>query len=147
MRPWIVLTTLFLVLPAHSDSIANYMNIANAIPKMEIKADSQSQAWARSARNVLTITSESIAETILQANALARKNGRPLFCPPDTFTLNATNMDAIIKQQYQSLQSQSSGGEKMSVSDIAWQGLIKQFPCSKSASAARIEHVAAILGH
>ena len=50
----------------HADTIKNYINIANNIPQMEIKADPQAQAWARSARQILNVTCESIQETILQ---------------------------------------------------------------------------------
>ena len=48
---------------------------------MEIKADEQSQAWARSARHVLNITNESIAETLIALNEQATKQGRQTgFC-------------------------------------------------------------------
>ena len=52
----------------HADTMGNYMSIAGNIPLMEIKADPQAQAWARSARNILILTSESIIESLNLAN-------------------------------------------------------------------------------
>ena len=78
MRRFIVL---FLVLSANvcADTIDHFMNIVNNIPQMEMKADPQSQAWARSARTVLILTSESIAETLVLSNESAKQQGTPLF--------------------------------------------------------------------
>ena len=62
MRSLTFLFILLLSCYAKADTIDNYMNIANNIPQMEMKADPQAQAWARSARHVLDVTSESIGK-------------------------------------------------------------------------------------
>jgi len=141
---------LFLVLTVicnsvYADTINNYMNIANNIPKMEIKADPQAQAWARSARHVITITCESIAETIIQANELAKSSGTPLFCLPAGAQLNSLVLNNIIQQTYNELSSQQNDKDKLTVSEIAWLGVKKQFPCKPTGTAARkIMHVTGI---
>lgn len=118
----------------HADTIDNYMNIANNIPQMEIKADPQAQAWARSARHVITITCESIAETINQANETAQSQGKPIFCLPQGTQLNSVMLNELIQQTYKELSSQQSDKDKMTVSQIAWLGLSKQFPCKQNES-------------
>src|SRR3990167_7267684 len=86
-----------------ADAIGRYMNIANNIPKMEMKADLDAQAWARSARNILTLTSETVAESLTLANTTATQHGSPLFCLPAQTQLNAADMDALIQQTYRTL--------------------------------------------
>lgn len=83
MRTYLFLMLSILSFLVKADTIDHYINISNNIPQMEMKADAQSQAWARSARNVLIITAESIAETLTQANDLAKSQGRQLFCLPE----------------------------------------------------------------
>src|SRR5436189_129249 len=61
---FLLISLIFICNQLHADTIDNYMSIATNIPQMELKADPQAQAWARSARHVLTITCESIAETL-----------------------------------------------------------------------------------
>ncbi len=117
---------------AQADTIDHYMNIASQIPKMEMKADPQAQTWARSARNVLIITSETIAETLMQANELAKKQGKPLFCLPTDAAFNAVIMDNLIQQTYNQLSSQQSDKDKMTVSQVAWLGVSQRFPCQDS---------------
>lgn len=108
-----------------ADTINNYMNIANNIPQMEMKADPQAQAWARSARHVLTITSESIAETLIQANEAAKTQGKPIFCLPQGVQLNSFVMNELIQQTYKEISSQQSDKDKMTVSQVALLGLSK----------------------
>ena len=115
---------------AQSDTIDHYMNISNNIPQMEMKADPQAQAWARSARNVLIITNESIAETLLQANELAKsQGGAALFCLPPGTTLDAATLNNLIQQTYNGISSQQSDKNKMTVSQIAWLGVTKTYSC------------------
>lgn len=114
----------------YADTIDNYMNITNNIPQMEIKADPQAQAWARSARHVITITCESIAETLIQANEVAKNQGKPIFCLPPTAQLNPINLNDLIQQTYKELSSQQSDKNKMTVSQIAWLGINKKYPCT-----------------
>ena len=147
MRLGISLSIALFALNLHADSIASYMNIANNIPKMEIQADANSQAWARSARNVLAVTTETIAETMIQGNEIAKKKGRPIFCLPPGVKLNTATMDAIIKQASQDLNASPEDRKKISVSTVAWLGVINKFPCQgrNTEASRRMAHVAAIL--
>lgn len=130
-----------------ADTINNYMNIANNIPQMEIKADPQAQAWARSARHVLTITCESIAETLVQANETAKSHGKPIYCLPAGKQLNSITMNEIIQQTYKELSSQQSDKDKMTVSQIALLGVSKYFPCNSNTRDNQMAHVASLLAH
>lgn len=112
-----------------ADNMEHFMNIVNNIPKMEIKADAQAQAWARSARNVLFLTSETIAETLLQGNELMKAQGKPIFCLPQGVILEASLVESIIKQTYQELANNDNNKEKMTVSAVAWIGISKKYPC------------------
>ncbi|STX27872.1 phosphatase [Legionella beliardensis] len=112
-----------------ADTINHYINIFNNIPKMEMKADPQAQAWARSARNILTLTDESIAETLVQGNELAKGQGKPLFCLPGGINLNAKTLHDIILRTYNGISSQQSDKDKMTVSQIAWLGVVQAYPC------------------
>jgi hypothetical protein len=120
---------MFLCSMTYADTIDNYMKIANNIPLMEMKADPQAQAWARSARHVLTITCESIAETLVQANATAQQLGKPLFCLGSGVQLNSVTMNELIQQTYKETSSQQSDKDKMTVSQIALLGVSKHYPC------------------
>lgn len=148
MRVFITLLIFISTFCVYSDTMENYMNISNTIPRMEIKADQQSQAWARSARNILTITNESIAETLMQANELAKGQGKALFCLPMGATLDANTLNGIIQQTYQSLSSQQSDKAKMTISQVAWLGVTKKYPCqAQTAQANSMEHIDALLRH
>lgn len=115
-----------------ADTIDHYMNIANNIPQMEMKADQQAQAWARSARTVLILTSDSIAETLTLANESARQQGgSPLFCLPPGVQLGAASLNDLIQQTYREISSQQSDKDKMTVSQVAMLGLRKQYPCQQ----------------
>lgn len=125
------LICLFLLVPyvTQADTIDHYMNIVNNIPKMEMQADPQSQAWARSARNILALTSESIGETLNMANDAAKARGVSLFCLPPGKTLNAESLNELIQKTYREISSQQSDKDKMSVSQVALIGVSKQYPC------------------
>lgn len=140
----------FWLLPAlvWADTIDHYMNIANNIPKMEMKADQQSQAWARSARNILILTSESIAESLILANEAAAKAGHPLFCPPQQAKIEANSINELIQKTYKENSSQLTDKNQMTVSQVALLGLQKQYPCKTKAPTGftrekRIQHVSA----
>ena len=131
----------------HADTIKNYMSIADNIPQMEIKADPQAQAWARSARHVLTVTCESIAETIVQANETAKNQGHPYFCLPLNEQLNAITLCNLIQQTYKEMSSQQSDKDSMTVSQVAWSGVTKHYPCQQNNTATNeMIHVVAALG-
>jgi hypothetical protein len=143
---------LFLYLFSYSmifaDTIDHYMNIANGIPQMEMKADSQSQAWARSARNILVLTSESIIESLILANEEAKKHGYSLFCIPPATQITAEQANALIQQTFKESNFTPAEKNKLTVSQIALSGLAKKFPCSSSdakeeAKGAQIQHVSA----
>lgn len=122
---------LFFVLSANAwaDTMDHFMNIANSIPQMEMKADPQSQAWARSARTVLILTSESIAETLTLTNETAKQQGAPLYCLPPSLQLSAAMINDLIQKTYREISSQQSDKDKMTVSQVALLGLKKQYPC------------------
>jgi hypothetical protein len=130
-----------------ADTIKSYMNIANNISQMEIKADPQAQAWARSARNVLTITCESIAETMTQANEIATTQGHPMFCLPPNVQLNANTLCDLLRQTYREITSQQSDKDLMTVSQVAWIGVSKYYPCAQNTAAKnKMAHVSEALG-
>lgn len=116
----------------HADTIDHYMNIAGNIPQMEVKADPQAQAWARSARTVLMLTCESVVETLTLANESATQMGKPLFCAPLNPPLNATILNDIIQQTYREISSQQSDKNKMTVSQVALLGLSRRYPCQSA---------------
>ena len=116
----------------HADTIGRYMNIANNIPKMEMKADKQAHTWARSARTILSLTSESIAETLMLSNTAAAEHGSPLFCLPAGVSLNALMLNELIQQTYREISSQESDKNNMSVSQVALIGVTRRYPCAGS---------------
>lgn len=115
-----------------ADTIDHYVGIANNIPQMEMKADPQSQAWARSARNILFLTSESVAESLTLMNQTASAKGNAFFCLPPNTKLDGKMLNDLILQTYTEISSQQSDKEKMTVSEVALLGLSKQYPCQKS---------------
>lgn len=114
----------------YADTIDHYMNIVNNIPQMEMKADPQSQAWARSARNILALTSESIAESLTLANEAAARSGQPLYCLTSNTPLSSDEINNLIQQTYREISSQESDKNKMTVSQVALLGLRKKYACS-----------------
>lgn len=115
-----------------ADTIGRYMNIANNIPKMEMKADKQAHIWAKSARTVLSLTSESIAETLMLANQYGQAHGAPLFCLPAGISLNELMLNEIIQQTYREISSQESDKNNMTVSQVALMGVTRKYPCADS---------------
>ena len=124
----------FILLGSHSyaDTMDHYMNIVNNIPKMEIKADGQAQIWAKSARNVVLLTCESVAESLIIANTVATSNHTPLFCLPPNVVLDGANLQGILQQAYSDLPNPESEKAKMTVSEVALLGLTKLYPCPQT---------------
>ena len=122
-----------IALTAHADTIDHYMGIVNNIPQMEIKADPQSQAWARSARNIIALTNESIAESLALSNESASQHGAPLFCLPPGVDLNSTTLNDLIQKTYQEISSQQSDKDKLTVSQVALMGITQMYPCKQQA--------------
>lgn len=114
---------------AYADTIDHYMNIVNGIPQMEMKADPQSQAWARSAHTVLTLTCDGIADALFLANESAKQQGHPLFCMAASVQMSPEMLDNLIQQTYKSLPNPQAEKDKMTVSQIALLGMQKQYPC------------------
>ena len=112
-----------------ADTMGHYMNIAENIPLMEIKADPQAQAWARSARNVLILTGESIIESLTVANEGAKLSGKPIFCLKNNSTITASEMNDLIQKTFRELSTTASDKNNMTVSQLALIGLSKQYPC------------------
>lgn len=126
---YFIYSMLMLASLANADTIEHYMNIANNIPQMEMKADPQSQAWARSARTILTLTCETIAETLILSNDSAKSQGTPLFCLPSGSQLSAEQLNNLIQETYRNISSQHSDKNNMTVSQVALLGVSKRYPC------------------
>ena len=127
------LTVLFLMLMnlnSYADTIAHYMEIANNIPRMEMKADEQAQTWARSARNVILLSCESIWESLNIANQTQAKNGTPLFCVSNPAMINAESVADLIQYTYENLNGQEK--ENLTVAQVALMGFQKRYPCAPS---------------
>src|SRR3990167_793020 len=131
MRQLNFILFLFFTTLTQADTIDHYMNIARNIPQMEMKADAQAQAWAKSARNILILTSESIAESLILVNRSAADAGAPLFCLPPNIKLDPETINQLIQQTYNEISSQQSDKNSMTVSQVALIGLKKQYPCTK----------------
>ncbi len=129
---------------ALADTMDHYMNITNQIPQMQMKPDAQSQAWARSAQSVLVIANESIAETLMQANELAKSQGTSLFCLAPGVVLDANTVNQIILQTYKENSGQPSDKDKMTVSQVALQGIMKAYPCQGMAN--NTKKIGALMG-
>lgn len=125
----IIFLWLFVSASTHADTIDHYMNIVNSIPQMEMKADPQSQAWARSARNILALTSESVAESLSLANETSTRAGKPMYCLTAGIQLTGEDLNNLIQQTYREISSQASDKNKMTVSQVALLGLAKKYPC------------------
>jgi hypothetical protein len=137
---WLVSTFMGVV---DADTMDHYMRIASDIPKMEVKADGQAQVWAKSARNILVLTCESIAESLGIANQVAAKQGDPLFCLPNSVAMNGEMLHDLIQQTYREMSSRESDKSKMTVSQVALLGLAKTYPCApkNKSQTLRIKHV------
>ena len=130
LRYLLTASCLITSIACHADTIGRYMNIANNIPKMEMKADKQAHIWARSARTVLSLTSESIAETLMLTNATSEEHGKPMFCLPAGISLNAMMLNELIQQTYREISSQESDKNNMTVSQVALMGVTRKYPCT-----------------
>ncbi len=116
---------------AHADTIERYMNVADSIPKMEMKADSDAQIWVRSARNILNLTCEAIAETLTVANKAATEQGKPLFCfNGGKEGLEPEFLNTLIQKTYTESNSPKEVKNSMTVSEIALIGLMQKYPCT-----------------
>lgn len=123
---------LFILCPTITlaDTLAKYAAIAKNIPTMEMKADQQSQAWARSARSVLAVTDEAIAQSIVAMNKIAEKNGGPLICVPPETTLDRDIVHNILAKRIQAMQPDDAN---LTISQVVIGELSDQYPCNRMA--------------
>lgn len=128
-RIGIILSLLFST-STFADTVAGYMSIAENLPRMEIKADGESQAWSRSARNVLLLTSETVWEGLKAANQTATQQGKPLFCIPQDRNLSAEEMFDLINETYKQSSLSEQDKNQMSVAQLAFNGLQKRYSCT-----------------
>ena len=117
-------TTLF------ADTLGKYASIARNIPSMELKADAQSQAWARSARSVLGVTDEAIAQSVVAMNLLALKNGTPLICAPPETKIDTAMIHTILAKH---IASMPADDVSRSISEVVVTILTNQYPCHQTA--------------
>lgn len=123
---------------SQADTMGHYMSIINGLPQMELKADSQSQAWARSARSIIALTCDGIADTLVLANELTKKSGQqPLFCLTKPRQLTPETLDQMIQETYRNLQQAKEEKDKLTVSEVAFLAVQQKFPCSKLADMSR----------
>ncbi len=118
---------------AIADTLERYAGIANSIPKMALKADEKSQTWARSARSILAVTDETVAQTIMAMNALALQNGRPLICPPQNEKIDKDKIHSILKDI---ISSPTASKEGMTISEAVIDKLKDQYPCRNQTTTA-----------
>ena len=131
LRKLFIVSALAFASTAKADTVDHYMNIVNNLPQMEMKADSESQAWARSARNILMLTSETVAESLILVNQEAEKKGAPIFCLPPGEKLSNSEINELIKNTYVGLSGTLQNKNQMTVSQIALIGMQKKYPCNK----------------
>ncbi len=118
-----------------ADTIGQYMTVANNISRMEMKADAEAQAWVRSARNVLLLTSESIWESLNIANENAQHQ---LFCVTKDTSISAESMTDLIKSSYQQLNMPETEKNQLTVAKIALMGLQQKYPCGSANPAPKV---------
>lgn len=119
---------------AHADTIGSYMAIVNNIPTMSMKPDEQSQAWVRSARSILTSTDQTMAQTIISMNAIAAKQGKPVFCFSPAAPFDAGTVDSIIQKTYGDWVKKQEAVASMSVSDVLMAGMVAQYSCNSTST-------------
>ncbi len=121
------LILLVLSLGTYADTIGKYAKIAKSIPEMSLKADPQAQAWMRSAKSILAITDETVAQTIMAMNQLAKRQGRPLICLPDTKVIDGATVHDILASK---IQGDVDENAPDTISNIVTQELLKTYPCN-----------------
>ncbi len=113
-----------------ADTVGHYMEISANIPRMEMKTDPESQAWARSARNVILLTGESIWESLKAANEMNTSAGKPLFCISNPNQINAEAMTDLIQSSYEQLQMNEQQKYNLTVAQLGLMALQQKYPCS-----------------
>lgn len=132
MKIFIFLMLVLLQSSGYADKIIKFMNVANNIPRMEMKPDQNSQAWAKSARNILLLTSESIWESLYSVNQVNTQSGNPLFCIPSQEAMSAEKMTDLIEDTYRNLSMSDDEKNQLTVAQVALMGLQQKYGCSNS---------------
>lgn len=71
----------------------------------------------------------------------------PLFFASPNVQLNAFTLCELIQQTYKEISSQQSDKDSMTVSQVAWLGASKRYPCQQNTAAKNeMVHVSAALG-
>lgn len=131
-----------------ADTIERYMDVVDSIPKMEMKADPDAQIWVRSARNILNLTCESIAETLMAANKAATERGKPLFClHAKKEGLDPGFLNTLIQKTYHGLSKPKEMKDIMTVSEVALIGLMQSYPCTASSEPEHASHAFSSFSH
>lgn len=112
---------------ALADNLANYMDIENKIPSMQMKTDIKSHAWARSAKKILVLHDEAISECINEMNEFAKANGKPLFCLPNDKALTPEQMHLLILKAARGISDEEK--KHMSVAKAAIIALKQKYAC------------------
>jgi hypothetical protein len=112
-----------------ADTIGKYAKIAKSIPEMSLKADPQAQAWMRSAKSILAITDETVAQTVVAMNQLAKSQGRPLICLPDSKKIDGDTVHEILASK---IAGDVDENAPETISSIVTQELVKTYPCNRA---------------
>lgn len=120
--------TLMFTLPitAYADTIGRYAGIAKSIPEATLKADPKSQAWAHSARTILHVAEESIAESISSMQNAAMRLQRPILCMPQGRSINTALIHEILEQNIAQLKPSD---ETKNLSNVVVASLSTKYPC------------------
>ncbi len=126
---FLMIVCLSLALPSSADSISKYAKVAKSIPEMSLKASPQAQAWMRSAKSILAITDETVAQTIVAMNNEAKKQGHPIICPKENVEINGTVIHELLLNV---IKGGVGDNDSESISSIAIRVLMTAYPCEKS---------------
>lgn len=122
----ILFLTISLSTVTFADTIGRYAGIAKSIPEASLKADPKSQAWAHSARTILNVAEESIAESIAAVQTAANQLNRPIFCLPKDQSINTELIHQILEQKVSQLKEADA---TKNLSDVVVASLTEKYPC------------------
>lgn len=130
IKTLVLLSSLFFSFPLFADTIVKYAGISKNIMQMALKADPKSQAWVRSARSILAVTDETVAQTVTAMNVLAQQSGTPLLCPPVSTKIDGPAIHKLLQDKVAHLDS----GDRRTISEVVIEGLKKRYPCKLSSA-------------
>lgn len=132
MKKLILTILLACITNSYADTLGKYASIANGIPPMQLKADEKSQAWARSAISILAVTDETIAQTILAMNELAKKSDQPIICPSASTGIDGDTIHALLKEIMLKMNTEDA---QRNISEVVAKQLAVKYPCKNSQEA------------